>query len=206
MDGSTNKALSFRYRGLIGLILLLPVVLLLVFSRPTITDGSILDIITDFMGWFLFVTYAVFRLWATLYAGGRKDKTLETDGPYSITRNPLYFGSLCFALSAAFFCKSIILVTAVLALWLIYSHWIVVSEERYLESIFGEEYRKYCQLAPRFIPDPFLYHANQHISVEVRPLEKEVKRIAWAALMPIGIEILMHLRSLSWWPHWFTLP
>ena len=30
------------------------------------------------------------RLWSTLYIGGRKSALVVADGPYSITRNPLY--------------------------------------------------------------------------------------------------------------------
>lgn len=33
------------------------------------------------------------RLWSTLYIGSRKNQDLATRGPYSMTRNPLYFFS-----------------------------------------------------------------------------------------------------------------
>ncbi len=200
-----NSALSFRYRGLIGVILLLPIPLLLIFSEPNVSDGSILDIVTNFFGWFLFVSYVFFRLWPTLYVGGRKDRELQTQGPYSITRNPLYFGSLCFALSAAFFCKSIILIVLIFILGWIYSNWVVVSEENFLRSLFGKTYDEYCRRVPRLIPNISLYQTNKSIQVELRPLEKEVRRCVYAALMPVVIEILTHLRLLPGWPHFFKM-
>ena len=41
---------------------------------------------------FVLVTLGGFgRLWASLYVEGFKTKTLITEGPYSMVRNPLYF-------------------------------------------------------------------------------------------------------------------
>ena len=200
-----NMAISFRYRGLIGIILLLPVAVLLAFSRPTVVDGSILDIVTNFLGWLLFVLYIVFRLWSTLYVGGRKDRELQTQGPYSVTRNPLYFGSLCFALSAAFFCKSIIFIVLIFVLSFIYSNLVVPSEENHLRNLFGKTYDEYYKRVPRLIPNFSLYQTGPHIQVELRPLEKEIRRCIYATCMPIAIKIFMFLRLFSWWPHWFNL-
>jgi protein-S-isoprenylcysteine O-methyltransferase Ste14 len=42
---------------------------------------------------FLFMA-VIGRLWCTLYIGGRKNAVLVTAGPYSISRNPLYFFSI----------------------------------------------------------------------------------------------------------------
>ncbi|HEY9212134.1 MAG TPA: isoprenylcysteine carboxylmethyltransferase family protein, partial [Ancylobacter sp.] len=42
----------------------------------------------------LIMAAVIGRLWATLYIGGRKNASLVTAGPYSITRNPLY----CFSI------------------------------------------------------------------------------------------------------------
>ena len=71
-----NTDLSFRYRGLIGIVALLPIAILLVFSRPTtIVSGSILAIVTDFFGWFLFVPG--FYILAKRTKGMIKDKNID---------------------------------------------------------------------------------------------------------------------------------
>jgi peroxiredoxin len=81
--------------------------------------------------------------------GGVKDKVLQTTGPYSITRNPLYVGGFCFALSIAFFLKSSSLALLTLAASAAYVRWVVPAEEEVLESIFGEAFREYKRRTPR---------------------------------------------------------
>jgi len=54
------------------------------------------------------------RLWCSLYIAGKKTNTLVTEGPYSISRNPLYFFSLLGAVGVGFASETFLL--AVLAL------------------------------------------------------------------------------------------
>lgn len=197
---------AFKNRGLVGVVLLVPVVIMVCFSNPVVKEGSVLDLVTDLLGWFFFVTYATFRLWATLYLGGCKDIKVQTQGPYSVTRNPLYVGSFCLALSTSLFAKSISLSLVSLVAGAVYSQWIVRAEEEYLESEFGEEYIKYCRRTPRFLPSFSLYCSDKAIPVDLRTLKLEARRLWAAALIPIGAEILMHLRMAPWWPRLFTLP
>lgn len=85
----------FSHRSLIGIACLLPAGLAVIFSRPWIAESSPWALAFDFAGWLLFLAYLGIRIWATLYVGGVKDKVLQTTGPYSITRNPLYLGGFC---------------------------------------------------------------------------------------------------------------
>jgi len=66
-----------------------------------------------------------------------------TDGPYRRTRNPLYLAGLGVYLGVAFFINGLapFLLLVPLAALL---HWgIVLREERYLTTKFGEKYRAY---------------------------------------------------------------
>jgi len=68
---------------------------------------------------------------------------LVTDGPYRRTRNPLYLAGLGVYLGVAFFINGLapFLLLVPLAALL---HWgIVLREERYLTTKFGEKYRAY---------------------------------------------------------------
>jgi len=146
------------------------------------------------------------RIWSTLYVGGVKDRILQTTGPYSVTRNPLYVGGFCFALSIAFFLKSVSLVGLTLVASVAYVRWVIPAEEEVLESIFGEAFREYKRRTPRMIPRPSLYISAPTVEVRLRALRTEAKRLFTASLMPILVFVLLHFRGAAWWPHWFLLP
>jgi protein-S-isoprenylcysteine O-methyltransferase Ste14 len=82
----------------------------------------------------------------------RKDSTLATSGIYALTRNPLYFGS--FLLTAGFTIMSASGVAAILLLVpfaLIYPA-VIRREEAHLEALFPEEFRRYKDKVPGFVP------------------------------------------------------
>src|SRR5882757_9829477 len=112
---SVTDSWIFTHRSLIGIACLAPVGLAVLFSRPWIGETAPLALALDFLGWLFFLAYLTMRIWSTLYVGGVKDKVLQTTGPYSITRNPLYVGGLCYALSITFLLKSVSLALLTLA-------------------------------------------------------------------------------------------
>jgi protein-S-isoprenylcysteine O-methyltransferase Ste14 len=203
---SVTDSWIFTHRSLIGIACLAPAGLAVLFSRPWIAESSPWALVMDFAGWVLFLAYLGMRIWATLYVGGVKDKVLQTTGPYSITRNPLYVGGFCFALSIAFLLKSFSLAVLALIASAAYVRWVVPAEEEVLESIFGEVFREYKRRTPRMIPRPSLYTAAPTVEVRVRAMRTEAKRLFTASMMPILVFILLHFRNMPWWPHWFMLP
>jgi protein-S-isoprenylcysteine O-methyltransferase Ste14 len=107
------------------------------------------------------------RMWCTLYIGGRKSAEIVRSGPYSISRNPLYFFSMVGAMGIGAMIGS---VTVALFLGLFcYAafHYVIRVEEEHLKQVFGESYRAYLREVPRFFPDPRLY--SDLNSVSVRP-------------------------------------
>ncbi len=77
---STTEIL-IRYRAFVGIVCLM---LVLWLAIPT--PRSIL------IGFFIMMIGMFFRAWSSGYIN--KDIELATEGPYSLTRNPLYFGNL----------------------------------------------------------------------------------------------------------------
>jgi protein-S-isoprenylcysteine O-methyltransferase Ste14 len=195
----------FTHRSWIGVLCLGPAGLAVVFSKPWIAENTPLALLFDFAAWWLFLAYLTMRIWSTLYVGGVKDQILQTKGPYSITRNPLYVGGFCFSLSIALFLKSITLAGLTLIATAAYVRLVVAAEEKVLEGIFGEAYRDYLRRVPRMIPRFSLYEAGPTVEVRLRALRTEYKRLLAASMMPILVFSLLHFRDAAWWPHWFTL-
>lgn len=76
---------------------------------------------------------------------------LVTDGPYAVTRNPMYLGHLLFMTGLVIATRS----PVALGLWfrqLGRFRERVARDEARLEKLFGEDYRRYRALVPRWLP------------------------------------------------------
>jgi protein-S-isoprenylcysteine O-methyltransferase Ste14 len=93
------------------------------------------------------------RGWSLFYIGGRKNSQLVTTGPYSITRNPLYFFSLVGiagvgAQTGSLLSMAMLIIAAYLAFDMA-----MRGEEAYLSSRYGRSFETYKQTVPRLWPD-----------------------------------------------------
>jgi hypothetical protein len=155
------------------------------------------------VAWGSFLAGAALRFWATLYVGGRKERELVTDGPYSICRHPLYVGSLLLGVSAGLFLESPLFLTALLLVVMLYMHATVPVEEAVLRAKHAQQYDAYARRVPRYWPSFRAFHAPGHISVDVHTLWLECARASRWMLLPILGETLTYLRTLAWWPRMF---
>ena len=77
--------------------------------------------------------------------------SLVTSGPYAVVRNPLYVAALCLYIGIALFVDGVALFVLLIPLMIVL-HWgIVLREERYLESKFGDDYRAYRSQVRRWL-------------------------------------------------------
>lgn len=139
-------------RILISRLLAAPFVALLLFSQHKSDEHGLNDLFTGAIGLLLVHIGLRGRIWATLFIGGRKDSTLVTEGPYSRSRNPLYFysGLAVVGVVAASGIYSLTIIVA-LIYWVI-CHFTIVAEERKLRVLYRESFEAYCAQVPRFIP------------------------------------------------------
>jgi protein-S-isoprenylcysteine O-methyltransferase Ste14 len=196
----------FRYRGWLGLVFFIPAIAGVVFSRPTVADDTLPDYFMTVMGWLCFMLYLTFRIWATMYIGSRKDKHLQDQGPYSISRNPLYLGSFCFGLATAFCLQSLLLLVVVTVVAVIYLRWIIPVEEKVLLGVFGRRFHDYICRTPRIVSTMRSYAAGDTVVVNLKAMKLEARRLWLSGLWPLGADVLMHLRGTSWWPCLFNMP
>lgn len=201
-----HRSLGFRWRGWIGIAVLVPAGMFTLLSLPPSHEGSWADIVAEALAWPVFLAGGTLRFWATLYVGGRKRKTVVREGPYSICRNPLYLGSLLLALSSGLFLQSVTFTIGACLMAIGYMVVTVPVEERFLLARLGQEYEAYCRSVPRYLPRLSALVTPAYVDVDVRALAQEAsKAIGWIWI-PVIAEVVMQLRLLPWWPHWFSLP
>jgi protein-S-isoprenylcysteine O-methyltransferase Ste14 len=139
------------------------------------------------------------RTWCSLYIGGRKNHELVTTGPYSVTRNPLYFFSIIGALGigAQFGAVSVVILAGVCA-WLV--HILVVKqEEQLLLAEHGEVYARYRAEVPRFFPRFSQWKNVDALEVRTRTVARTfVDACIFLAAIPVAgtLDILHHLGLL----------
>ena len=90
------------------------------------------------------------RVWSSGHIG--KDEWLTVDGPYSLSRNPLYLGNFFLGLGVSVMGRSPLMFLLFLAgFYFIYKP-TIASEEKRLAQKFGADYAAYCARVPRFFP------------------------------------------------------
>jgi protein-S-isoprenylcysteine O-methyltransferase Ste14 len=95
-------------------------------------------------------------IWGFAFRGGgtlapiAPPNVLVTTGLYRYTRNPMYLGVFTVLSSEAlFFEKAVLLIYAVIML-AIFHLFVVLHEEPRLKKYFGEQYKEYCRVVPRW--------------------------------------------------------
>lgn len=108
---------------------------------------------------------ATIRFWASGYL--RKDSRPAVGGPYAWVRNPLYLGTYLMAIGTALSIQAWVLLAVCTVLFAVIYHYIILDEETKLQRIFGEPYRVYCELVPRFFPR--FWRASREALLKVNP-------------------------------------
>jgi len=75
---------------------------------------------------------------------------LQTKGIYSLSRHPFYLGFLFILFSSCLFNPHYINIIAFVGTWVIH-HFIMIKEEQFLNSQYGEEYIQYTKRVTRYI-------------------------------------------------------
>lgn len=106
------------------------------------------------------------RLWSTLYIGGRKNAEIVAQGPYSLTRNPLYVFSALGAVGVGAQTGSMIVALAFGIATALAFQVVIRREENFLRGEFGPAFEDYCLRVPRFIPRLTGFESGGMLSVD----------------------------------------
>lgn len=187
-------------------LLLGSVVILLLLSTHDFPEEGWLDEIMEAMG-YIFITIAILgRVWSSAYIVGKKDSVLVIRGPYSLTRNPLYFFSFIGFLGIGLGTESIV-ITLILTLIFFGAHWpTIIEEEERLKLLFGEKYRSYMDRVPRFLPKIARMEHPELLDADSRIFTKSVMHSAtWAVSFGL-IQMCEWLHIGHYLPTLFTIP
>ena len=129
----------------------------LLFGQSAFPPETVTHEAVEMAGIVLIVVGIAGRLWSSLYIGGRKAHTLVTDGPYSITRNPLYLFSSVAAVGVGAQMGSVTIALGLGLLCAAAFHIVILREERFLSDQLGNDYADYMRRVPRFWPNFSIY-------------------------------------------------
>lgn len=154
-------------------------------SFETVT-GEVLEM----TGYLLLIVAALGRVWCGIYIAGRKDRELCMEGPYSRSRNPLYFFSFLGVIGMSMALQSVILLAVTSVVFLVYYHGVMREEERRLSGLFGESYQDYMRQVPRFLPAWKSMPGSENRVVHLRILERSLREVVWFLLAIVAIDVL----------------
>jgi len=119
------------------------------------SQNQTFDNVMDFFGMMILLEGILLRMSARGFkkAHSKKSESLVTDGPYSVTRNPMYLGSFLMGVGFVLIAWPWWSVAIFAALFYIRFNKQMVSEEKFLKEKFGEEYENYCQKVSRIFPN-----------------------------------------------------
>lgn len=126
--------------------------LLAMILSTSVHDGTFMEGLLFMLGLILIGIATTGRLWCSLYISGYKDAQIITEGPYSLTRNPLYFFSLLGFVGLGFATETFTVPIVFLTVYLLGYRGVIRKEESFLREKFGSIYEDYCTKTPRFFP------------------------------------------------------
>ncbi|MBF0225595.1 MAG: isoprenylcysteine carboxylmethyltransferase family protein [Desulfobacterales bacterium] len=199
------KQLLQKHRILISRIFVIAIITLILFSNNLWEKLPIAANIYFLIGIFLIGIATVGRLWCLLYISGYKTNTLITMGPYSMSRNPLYFFSLLGAIGVAL--TSEILSVAILTIiaFAIYYPNVIEAEENTLRKVHGENFETYCKNVPKFFPSFFLLKEPDEYVVKPIIFKQGIFDALWFIWIVGFLEIIKLLHHLNIMPMYFSI-
>lgn len=156
--------------------------------------------IMSLLGWLFIAVGVTGRVWCGSYICGRKTSQLITQGPYSISRNPLYFFSFVGGLGVMLVTETLLFPCIFTVFFLAYHSQIIAREERKLQAQHGEAYAQYCDNVPRFWPNIGLFSEPQEYTVDAADFREHLSEVMWFIVAGGLIEFLEALHTSGYLP------
>lgn len=169
---------------------------LIVLTSESVHEGSVFEAVLFLAGLLLVGLATVGRLWCSLYISGYKDAELITTGPYSVSRNPLYFFSLLGFSGIGFATETVTLGIALPLIAAIGYPVVIMREEHELRARFGTAFEAYSARTPRFFPDFSKFSEPASYVVNPRLFRRTMIDVIWFVWFVGIIELVEALHEL----------
>ncbi|MBU2457625.1 MAG: isoprenylcysteine carboxylmethyltransferase family protein [Planctomycetes bacterium] len=145
------------------------------------------------------------RLWCSLYISGYKSNTLITTGPYSVSRNPLYFFSFLGAIGIGLATETLTVPVCIAVVFAMYYPLVITSEQKKLAGIHGKAFSDYCKKVPAFFPSFKLLTEPDEYVVKPKIFRKTLFEVMWFVLLIGVIELKEGLEQANLLPTMLNL-
>ena len=159
-------------------------------------EGTLVSTVLFLFGLALVGVATVGRLWCSAYISGHKDTELVTTGPYSLTRNPLYFFSLLGFTGVGFATETFTLGIALTVFFLAAYPVVIANEEKVLRGRFGSAFDDYCARVPRFLPRFSGFEEPSTLTINPRLFRRTMGDVIWFVWLVGIIEFVEALHEL----------
>ncbi|MCD6393613.1 MAG: isoprenylcysteine carboxylmethyltransferase family protein [Planctomycetes bacterium] len=159
-----------------------------------------------FVGVILVGIASLGRLWCSLYIAGHKNTNLITAGPYSMSRNPLYFFSLIGAVGVGLATETLLIALLLGIGFALYYPFVIAYEEQKLQARYAEKYAEYARTVPRFIPKLSILKEPDEWVVDPVTFRRHIFSALWFVWLVGAAELVEEFHELGYLPVVFTIP
>jgi protein-S-isoprenylcysteine O-methyltransferase Ste14 len=138
---------------------------------------------------------AMGRVWCSAYIAGYKNGTLITSGPYSMTRNPLYFFSFLGSVGVGLTSETLAVPAIIAMAFALYYPFVIRSEEATLSQLHPEQFDQYRREVPAFFPAwSRLSELSDH-TVQLKTFRRHIASAIWFVWLPGLIHLVDFLHD-----------
>jgi protein-S-isoprenylcysteine O-methyltransferase Ste14 len=200
-DGAPADRISWseRLRKPLSAAFVVMWLIVAVLFRPAGFDARWREV-SEHAGGLLLIGAALGRIWAHAYIGSRKNLQLCCEGPYSLTRNPLYFFSFLGVVGAGLALQIPLLAVAGGMAFLAYYRPVIRAEEGRLAALFGAGFAAYRSAVPRFWPRLRGWRNADALVLSPRLFARTLGDVFWFLAAILFIEWLEWAKLRDLWP------
>jgi len=146
------------------------------------------------------------RIWCSAFIGGFKNSRLITEGPYSLSRHPLYSFSWIGAIGLGLTTRSFALTLVTALFFAMMLNRAAKREEQFLSDTYPYRFAKYAHATSRWWPRLRSYHAPASLSIKPVILRKAFLDAGAFILLYLLIDTLRLLREAGFLPTFCNIP